>query len=254
MIDRTVLESFDTISLEEMGKVSLMNRIDTKYFTTLDKIDELLKAAAPHYLIQQIDGQTMMPYFTRYYDTEDATMFYQHQRGKKTRQKVRIRKYESSDLPPFIEVKSKNNKGRTRKKRISMDNGAELSPYSDFLETYSDYDPSALIPQIDNHFYRITLVNKEFSERVTIDLGLEFTNLTTGRKVKLNKLGIIECKRDGRAAVSILRDILKDLRIKPNGFSKYCIGMAVTNDGLRQNRLKNKIRMIGRIHPQLTEK
>jgi len=42
-------------------------------------------------------------------------------------------------------------------------------------------------------------------------------------------------------------DHLRLLRIKPSGFSKYCIGSALTNDALRQNLIKEKLHTIQRI-------
>lgn len=247
MIDPDILKTFTTISLEEMGKVKLMNRTDTKYVTTLESVEQLLRIASEDYMIQEIGGQTNMPYYTKYYDTEDVNMFYQHQRGKMNRQKVRMRKYEGSDTPPFIEIKTKNNKGRTHKKRISMTEGYELAPYNEFLAQNSQYAPETLIPHIENHFYRITLVNKDMTERITIDTHLEFHNLTTGKRVSMGNIGIIEWKRDGRNCKSRLDSILNRLRIHQSGFSKYCVGMAITNPDLKQNRLKKRLRKIDRI-------
>lgn len=249
MIDNEIIKAFKPISLEEMGKVRLMNRIDSKYVTSIDKIRELLRLASSDYMIQQIDGQSNMPYYTRYYDTEDVDMFYQHQRGKKNRQKIRVRKYEGSDTPPFVEIKTKNNKGRTRKKRVALEDGNEITSHHDFLYINSNYDPESLIPQIENHFYRITLVNNDMTERITIDTNIEFHNLSNGERINLDNLGIIEWKRDGQSDKSSLGDLMKDLRIKQSGFSKYCVGMAITDPGLRQNRMKKKLRRINRINP-----
>ena len=44
----------------------------------------------------------------------------------------------------------------------------------------------------ENHFYRITLVNKIMTERITIDTYLEFNNLKTDNKIELPEIGIIE--------------------------------------------------------------
>lgn len=247
MIDSAILDSFKTISLDEMGKVRLMNRVDTKYVTSIERIIGLLKLASDDYMIQEISGRSNMPYYTRYYDTDNVQMFYQHQRGKKNRQKIRVRLYEECDTLPFIEIKTKNNKGRTHKKRVVMDNGSDIAHYSDFINKHSLYEPSSLIPHIENHFYRITLVNKELTERITIDSNLEFHNLTTDKRISLDNIGIIEWKRDGINCKSPFDLILKNLHIHPCGFSKYCIGMAATNPCLKQNRLKQKLRMINRL-------
>jgi hypothetical protein len=57
---------------------------------------------------------------------------------------------------------------------------------------------------------------------------------------------IIELKRDGLQPSPILH-MLRDLRIKPHGFSKYVIGSALTNTQLHCNRLKPKLNDIARI-------
>lgn len=247
MINPSTIDGFETISLEEMENVKLMNRIDTKYVTHISKIEKLLELAKLKYFIQQIDGECNLPYYTCYYDTEVADMFYQHQRGKKNRQKIRRRVYEGSETPPFLEVKMKNNKGRTKKKRVSMEEGEDLEIYKEFLMSHAAYQKENLSPKIENHFYRITLVNKEMTERVTIDTHLEFHNFETGQRISLPQLGIIEWKRDGNAAQTDLKELLLELRIKKGSFSKYCIGMAMTNSELRQNRLKQRLRLINKI-------
>lgn len=230
-----------------MGKVRLMNRIDTKFVCSVEKVAALLLIMSENYMIQEIDGKCNMPYFTCYYDTADVDMYYQHQRGKKTRQKVRTRLYEGSMDLPFLEIKRKNNKGRTKKKRILMEEGEDFQLYSDFLEKHNDYPISLLEPQIENHFNRITLVNNSQTERITIDTDLTFRNVQNRVEVDLSSLGIIEWKKDGRANNSYLEKLLRELQIHESGFSKYCIGMAITNPMLKQNRLKPKLRLIDRI-------
>ena len=246
MLKKDVLEGFDTISLEEMGKVKLMNRVDTKYVAHISKIEELLRLARDKYYVQEIQGESNLPYATCYYDTPDNHMYYQHQRGKKTRQKIRRRVYEGSDTPPFLEIKSKNNKGRTKKKRIAMEESPEIDSYVEFIDRHTPYAEADLRPVFKNHFYRITLVNHDMTERITIDTGLEFQNLETGNTVFLPEVGIIELKRDGRTE-SPLKEILRELRIHEASFSKYCVGMALTDPSLPQNRLKKKIRHIQKV-------
>lgn len=189
-----------------------------------------------------------MPYFTCYYDTPETEMYYQHERGKKVRQKVRTRTYEGTDSLSFLEIKNKNNKGRTHKKRVLMEQGEALPLYTEFIEKHSFYTPTILIPQIENHFFRITLVDNDLTERITIDTFLEFNNIITDRKLQLYNLGIIEWKRDGINGKSILSGILRKLHIHESSFSKYCIGMAMTSPLLKQGRIKPKIRMVEKIN------
>ena len=98
---------------------------------------------------------------------------------------------------------------------------------------------------MENNFRRITLVNKAKTERLTIDSELKFHNLQTGRDRDLTGLVIIELKRDGLQPSPIL-GMLRDLRIKPCGFSKYCMGSALTNPDLKRNNFKERLRMVER--------
>ena len=238
-----LLQQFYAITLEEMSGIKLMNRTDTKFITTMARLEELLVKAQSQYFIQETNGERNMPYFTRYFDTPDCDMYVSHQNGKKTRQKVRVRSYENSALA-FIEVKNKNNHGRTKKKRISLeDKDCPFESYIDFLSEHLVYNPEILLPQIENSFNRITLVNKRKTERLTIDTSLRLDNKVTGNNMLLDKLVIIELKRDGNE-YSPIRDIMRDMRIMPQGFSKYCMGMSLTNESLKRNRFKERLMLL----------
>lgn len=247
-----IINDYSPITLEEMGRVRLMNRVDTKYVATIDQLCQLLETAKGDYRIQQIGDQRNMPYYTRYFDTPDCQMFVEHERGKSARQKVRLRVYEDSGTA-FLEVKTKDNHGRTRKKRTLANEGYELKPYDDFISLLTPYSADELTPQINNHFHRITLVNHQMTERLTIDTDLQFHNVTTGEDRALDGIAIVELKRDGRIASPVV-SLLRDLHIHTSGFSKYCMGMALTNNDLRQNRIKPRLLKISKnVHPhQLT--
>jgi hypothetical protein len=241
------LSNFEPISLNQMRVVKLMNRVDIKYVTTIDKLYTLLQNISEDYLVQETVGMRNLPYSTIYFDTERVDMFQEHQRGKSVRQKIRIRTYNSTGVS-FLEVKNKNNKGRTRKERIELENpNASIAEYDSFIVNNSHYNSSELISKLENQFHRITLVNYDMTERLTIDTDLSFHNVTTGMNYSLNNIAIIELKRDGLCTSPIL-DKLKVLRIHSSGFSKYCIGMALTDPNLRQNRLKSRVRFVQRLN------
>lgn len=243
---KDLLESYNSVSLEQMGKVKLLNRVDTKFVTTREDLCRLLELAAADYSIQEIEGRKEMPYTTLYYDTPDCEMYAEHQRGRKNRQKVRVRRYESSGIS-FLEVKRKNNKGRTDKKRIEIPVRIPAADdYSEFLSKYSRYADSGLQPQLSNAFHRITLVNRAMTERLTIDTDLKFHNEQTGIDADMDDLVIIEVKRDGLTPSPVM-GMLNKLRIHQSGFSKYCIGMTLTNPALKSNRFKERIRYVRRM-------
>jgi len=249
-----ILTQYEPITLEQMKDIRLMNRIDTKFVTTVPMLRRLLEMAADDYYVQETGGLRISPYYTLYFDTDDCAMYNRHQVGHLSRQKIRIRSYVDADLH-FLEVKTKNNHGRTKKKRIAVEGFSPIrhnlfdvqsSAYADFLHTYLKYDPATLMEQVENRFERITLVNKGKTERLTIDMNLEFHNLSTDRRRPMGEVVIIELKRDGNQPSPILH-LLRELRIKPHGFSKYCIGSALTNESLRRNRIKPKLHDIEKL-------
>ncbi len=243
-----------------MSGVKLLNRTDTKFVTTLPMLKRLLGMAQDQYYAQEIDGERIAPYYTVYFDTDDCDMYCMHESGHTNRQKLRIRSYVQSGQN-FLEVKTKNNRGRTKKKRMNFESldpqnprhdvlfrrqNAEFTAYDDFLRTYLHYDPESLKQQRENRFDRITLVNKGKTERLTIDTNLRFHNIVTGDYRFMDDVVIIELKRDGNVPSPILA-LLRELRIKPHGFSKYCIGSAFTNESLQRNRIKPKLHDVDRL-------
>jgi hypothetical protein len=113
-----LLEKLPPISLAEMKDIKLMNRIDKKYLATIEQLQQLLVLAQGKYMVQQIEGKRYNRYHTIYLDTPDEEMYTMHHNGRLVRQKIRVRTYlDSGDT--FLEVKNKNNHGRTKKKRMT---------------------------------------------------------------------------------------------------------------------------------------
>lgn len=245
---------FEPIGLDQMKEVKLMNRIDTKYVIPLSQLGPLLHIAAPEYFVQCTDGKRTAEYHTIYLDTKEHRMYNNHETGRKIRQKIRIRQYIDTQNT-FLEVKKKNNHGRTKKKRIEIDSSlmAQSSTHDIarmlnqeakvFIQERSWFTLPELKSHVENRFERITLVNRAFTERLTIDLCVRFHNHETGRDADIGHLVIIELKRDG-ATYSPMYNLLLRMHIHQGGFSKYCIGCALTNDKLRRNNFKEKLHRI----------
>ena len=236
-----LVQSFAPISLSEMEGVKLMNRIDTKYVVSRTVLPLILAAAKADYYVQEIDGKRIATYDTMYYDTESLDMYVRHHDRQLVRQKIRIRQYVDSNLT-FLEIKRKNNKGRTKKKRITLPS-EEIEA---FVAAKSRYVWSELSPKLRTTFHRITLVNKAKTERLTIDLDLVWDNVVSGEKKTFEDLVIIELKRDGNVP-SKMTHIMLDLRLHPLKISKYCIGTALTTPDIKKNRFKSKIRKIEKL-------
>ena len=247
----SALEAFRPITLGEMDAIRLMNRIDTKYLTTGETLMRLLADAAERgYRALKTQGAMICTYDTLYYDTAGLQMFLDHHNQRLVRQKVRTRTYADSGLT-FLEIKRKNNHGRTKKKRTAISPSAFGDFRSDpaaqtLMEQYSTLEAEALSPALETLFRRITLVNPACTERLTLDLNLCFHNRRNGRDASLQDAVIIELKQDGRAA-SEMKEILLRHRVKPVRVSKYCIGTTLTDDRVKHNRFKPKIRTIEKV-------
>ena len=250
--DKTIQEWLDKlppISLDEMSGIKLMNRTDTKFVTNKEHLAALLEMAQGSYYAQQIDDLRIANYKTTYWDTYGHRFFLEHHNARAPRQKIRVRTYLDSDLT-FLEVKTKNNHGRTKKKRITVPSqerqdviNAGGTPFIQGL-TGTTFDD--IIPTVQNRFQRITLVNMGKTERLTIDFNVGFHNFETDSNAVTGDLVIIELKRDGNVYSPIL-ELMRVLRIKPSGFSKYCIGSVLTNQDLKTNRFKVRLVKIGKL-------
>ena len=213
----------------------------TELLKTFAPIQQLLTMALKDYYIQEIDGQRNLEYDTTYFDTRGFDMYCEHQHGHANRQKIRFRTYCISGLQ-FMEVKTKNNHGRTKKKRMEVtDMNLRDEEKRQFLSEHLRYDAGSLQPALNNHFSRITLVNRAKTERLTIDSSLRFHNLQNDLMLDMGDLVIIELKRDGQVFSPVL-EMLHQLHIHPHGFSKYCMGSALTCQHLLPvNRFKTKL-------------
>ena len=231
---------FSPIYLEEMGSVKLMNRTDSKYLLHIDQLGAVLDAAVTDFKTLEIKGQRIMGYESLYFDTPDHSMYILHHNQKLNRYKVRIRQYlDSKEF--FLEVKFKNNKGRTTKKRISVSgNDAIHEPASlEFIERLSPYSPSVIEPKLNTKFERITLVNAVKKERITIDINPTFHN--NKANIKIPYLVIVEVKHEINSEEDGFGQLLREQRIFKKRISKYCLGTNLLYPEKKHNRFKPKI-------------
>ena len=240
------VRSFEHITLSEMDKVKLMNRVDRKYWFNSTELQKILDSIHKDYYILQIEGEVRMPYTTSYFDTFKNEMYTAHHNGKLNRYKIRKRQYMISGTG-FLEVKFKNNKGRTIKKRIPSDFNHDLfsTDEDSFIRMSTPYKPGELKVSLKNKFSRLTLVNKNFKERCTIDLNIRFD--TEKKHYRLDDLVVVEVKTDGNSGYSPLVRAMRDHRHKNSGFSKYVIGRSITDHTLKRNAFKDKLRMLEKI-------
>jgi hypothetical protein len=234
---KNVIKYFNKVSLSDLDKVKLMNRTDQKFCLHIAYLPAVIEAIQGHYSVLAIDGETIFNYDNTYYDTHDDQMFLSHQNGKLNRFKIRIRKYVQTGNH-FLEVKFKNNKGRTIKERIERENFDPKFSYNElnFINNSTIYSGLQLEPKIKNSFNRFTLVDNDFTERVTIDIAPGFSNKE--KEITLNNLIIIEIKQSKAAEPAMIVKVLREKKIREQGFSKYCIGRSLLEEKIKKNNFK----------------
>lgn len=239
------LTQFNPISLDEMNEVKLLDRMDLKFIFSKQKLNEILQQAMKDYRVLQIEEMRYAHYETVYFDTDDHQLYTKHHNGKLNRYKVRFRSYLDSNLN-FFEVKFKTNKGRTVKSRVKLkEKDFRITGEAvDLLEKVSPLKADDLSAAITVYYSRITLVNLNKTERITIDFDMKYVK--EGAKCKLPDLIIAEVKQD-RAAKSPFISIMHQHRIHNKGMSKYCIGVASLSNVVKKNQFKSKIKYVNEL-------
>lgn len=244
---KELLDPFEPITLQEMDRVKLMNRMDTKFAFRFSDLNTLLPLLTLNYRVLTIEGTNTPHYESLYFDDERFSFFRDHHNGKGDRFKVRIRKYVESNLF-FLEIKHKI-KGRTDKKRIVTDQFNEVLPESDLAFVHKELQSNKnLVPTMWNSFQRITLVSKTENERLTLDFNILFEK--DGVKKSFKQLVIAELKQEDLNRNSVFYQLMKEQRIRPYRLSKYCLGSVEIygEDKLKFNRFKKKLLYLKKIN------
>lgn len=242
-----ILANLDSVGLEQIDSLKFMNRTDTKFVFPVHTFTQLFEKLDPSYQVLEIKNKKIFKYHNIYFDTPDFKLFTAHQNGKLNRYKIRYREYVDTDNA-FLEVKQKSNKNKTLKSRIkyNFNNKFDLKG-SEFISEKTPFTIEDLRPALITSFYRVTLVNYKYKERITLDLKLTYSNGDKAESVELPYLGIAEVKSEGNGNKSNFIKYLKSFGIYPTGMSKYCIGICMMNLNNKTNRFKQKLLNLGKI-------
>ena len=240
-----IVANFLPISLDEMDDVKLMSRTDTKFAFKANKMPFLLQELLPFYRVLAIDGELIHDYKSLYYDTDNRKFYLDHHNGRVNRNKIRFREYVGSKLT-FLEIKRKNNKGKTIKKRMKVDAiSKELSEkQQNYIEKIIGKPMEVNAKQWIN-FSRITFVHKTQKERLTMDVNLTFEN--ENEKGDMKHIVIAEVKQERMSRSSDFMRIAKEMHILPIRISKYCLTTLALNPELKKNRFKEKVLFINKL-------
>ena len=247
MIDLSkIVSDFTKINLEQMDDVRLMSRTDTKFAFSFNKLPALLEKLQPFYSILDINGGLIHDYKSLYYDTDERKFYIDHHNNRVNRNKIRFREYVGSNLT-FLEIKLKNNKGRTIKKRMKVDDGIPEKLSESHLQYIKKVIGKTLHVSAKQwiHFSRMTLVNKTRKERLTIDIDLTFSDEISSGDFK--KIVIAEVKQEKMSRSSEFMRIAKEMSILPIRLSKYCMSTLQLNPKIKKNRFKRKKLFINKL-------
>ncbi len=225
-----------------MENVKLMDRKDTKYVFKFQQLPEYLEQLKNDYSILVVETNRVSRYESLYFDTKKFDLYHSHHRGKPNRFKIRFRKYVASNLN-FFEIKFKNNKGRTIKSRVKQKeiDGFITDKAEVLLKEKTPLFPNELEAKLWVNYSRITFVNKNFPERVTIDIDLSFKKDEEYKTIP--NLVIAEVKQD-KAAVSVFIKLMKKNHVRAGSISKYCFGVINLFNKIKHNNFKPNLNLI----------
>jgi VTC domain len=232
------LLGFETFTLAQLESANLLERKDFKYTFHLKHLPFILQQLQPHYSVLCIKEILYTDYYTDYYDTPDFKFYLQHHNGEMNRYKVRMREYVQSAIC-FFEVKFKNNKNWTSKHRVKIPN-----LQTDINKFTADITSENLELKLKVAYSRITLLSKDFSEKLTFDVDLKYTNETDEKSYEY--LCIAEVKSKSHHPY-IFRQLIKTLGYRVQGLSKYCFGIANLYSQIKSNNFKKSFLYIRKI-------
>lgn len=230
-----------------LSRRRLLRRIDTKFLVPASCLESLLERLADDYGVLRAGDRLVARYESLYFDTKALSCFHDHRRGRRPRQKVRVRHYPDREVT-FLEVKTKMNELLTLKDRLERrfdENGLDRESIR-FLDEHFRLPAGSLVPQAWTNFHRLTLIGLHSCERVTFDMDVELVH--GGRDKTLPGVVIAEVKQSPFCARTPIMRALRDAGLRPASTSKYCAAIALTSTGeTRINRLLPSLRAVERI-------
>src|SRR5690625_4283874 len=113
-----MFSEFTPITLPQLtSQAGLMTRFDRKYVVPTPLVHEGLSHLSPNTQVLMMQGQTTFSYQSVYFDTPTFLSHFLSARRRRRTFKVRTRTYVDS-VTSFLEVKTKDGRGRTVKERM----------------------------------------------------------------------------------------------------------------------------------------
>lgn len=247
------LRSLSPISLSGLDNVKLLNRVDRKYIIPIGMLPEIIQLLKKNqYSVLEIDGCRAFSYLTTYFDNSDYVFFHDHHNHLSNRIKARTRSYLESDLH-FFEVKVKTNIRTNKYREVlqTVSTGLSEEQRKKIRQLYPKELAGSLDTTLINTFNRITLVNKDKTERCTIDVNLSFKNPEApDKEIPVNDIAIIEVKQSKSSILNGIIASLRTMHINPSSISKYVLGLILTRPDVKHNSFKPLLHKISKIKTQ----
>ncbi len=232
-----VVRSFASIDLDELDRCAqLLTRKDRKYIVDADGLLAVLGALPAGVRALETDHGRWSRYESTYFDTPACDSFRMAATKRRGRFKVRTRCYVDPDTS-VIEVKTKNRRGRTVKRRMPLDEAVPdvteaVHRFATAFEPLEDY-AADLVPRLTTSYRRATLVLPEPAARITIDADYRAAEID-GAVIGLRDEFVVETKTDG--APCVMDRLLWRAGCRPVTFSKYSTALAALHPDLPHNR------------------
>lgn len=226
--------SIQTIDLSELTNSKLLSRFDRKYVIPFSELSKLISTLENNYKLLSINGITEQKYKSNYYDSKSFDLYLKHHNKRKNRYKIRTREYIDSKLK-FAELKVKNNRGLTEKNRVIIKDLENEDVVIKQLQHQFIENPLQLIKQISIYYHRLTFINNNNEQRVTIDFNLKF--MAEEKELKLPNIAIVEIKYGGSIKNS-LTPFSSFIKRYESNFSKYCIGISLLYPKIKHNNFQ----------------
>jgi hypothetical protein len=251
----SLVAPFRPIGLDALNaRAAMLERLDNKYIVTADTLAQALADLSDDFDVLEIDGRRAFSYDTCYFDDAERRSYHDHHQGRRRRMKVRIRRYNDAGLC-FVEVKLKDRRGTTVKRRLRcpnenfgrLDTAALAHVEQSYRALYGEPFERALEPVLSMRYRRITLVARAGAERLTIDGSITFAAAAGREDGTGDDTYIVETKSANGNGLADA--VLRRLHQHPtNGCSKYCVGMSLTGAVTRFNRFRPALRKLGMLH------
>ncbi len=242
-----VASQFEPATAELLAARSLERRRDWKFVMSEAVLAEVMAMMTPSHHLLLAAGEPLAQYETHYVDTENLHCYREHRRGRSRRYKVRVRSYLDREVT-MLEVKARDARRMTEKHTLERDFGdLTISDEAarEFIARHSGLPVAALRPSLSNSFRRITLLGVERPERITLDVQMKFHVGDSERS--LPGVVVAEVKSAHSRTRTDVLHLFRGARLRPLGFSKYCLGTALLNKGLRANRFLPTLRQVARL-------